>query len=103
MIANVPIGNYLIAYGVEGLLIVLRDDIASRLAFNEQSLFLNGDTESTLADNINGAYASLQTYPVSQQPVEARRTITFYSLTGYERLLKMQHLERKFQFLEPSL
>ena len=58
MIANVPIGNYLIAYGVEGLLTVLRDDIASRLAFNEQSLFLNGDTETTLANNINGAYAS---------------------------------------------
>jgi len=58
MIANVPIGNYLIAYGVEGLLTVLRDDIASRLAYNEQALFLNGDTESTLANNINGAYAS---------------------------------------------
>lgn len=56
MIANVPIGNYLIAYGVEGLLTVLRDDIASRLAYNEQALFLNGDTEGTLADNINGAY-----------------------------------------------
>ena len=58
MIANVPIGNYLIAYGVEGLLTILRDDIASRLAFNEQALFLNGDTETTLANNINGAYAS---------------------------------------------
>ncbi len=58
MIANVPVGNYLIAYGVEGLLTVLRDDIASRLAYNEQSLFLNGDTEtgSSYADNINGAY-----------------------------------------------
>ena len=58
MIANVPIGNYLIAYGVEGLLTILRDDIASRLAYNEQALFLNGDTEATLASNINGAYAS---------------------------------------------
>lgn len=58
MIANVPIGNYLIAYGVEGLLTILRDDIASRLAFNEQALFLNGDTEATLANNINGAYAA---------------------------------------------
>lgn len=60
MIANVPIGNYLIAYGVEGLLTVLRDDIASRLAFNEESLFINGDTviTSTYADNINGLYNS---------------------------------------------
>jgi hypothetical protein len=60
MIANIPIGNYLVAYGVEGLMSVLRDDIASRLAFNEQSLLLNGDTEtgSSYADNINGAYAS---------------------------------------------
>jgi len=58
MIANVPVGNYLIAYGVEGLLSVLRDDIASRLAYNEQSLLLNGDTEtgSAYADNINGIY-----------------------------------------------
>ena len=58
MIANIPIGNYLIAYGVEGLLAVLRDDIASQLASNEQSLLLNGDTEtgSSYADNINGAY-----------------------------------------------
>jgi hypothetical protein len=58
MIANVPIGNYLIAYGVEGLLTVLRDDIASRLAFNEQNLFINADTEtgSSYADNIMGAY-----------------------------------------------
>lgn len=58
MIANIPIGNYLIAYGVEGLLSVLRDDIASRLAFNEESLFINGDKQTTLANNINGAYAS---------------------------------------------
>lgn len=58
MIANVPIGNYLIAYGVEGLLTVLRDDIASRLAFNEESLFINGDTviSSGYANNINGIY-----------------------------------------------
>jgi len=58
MIANIPIGNYLIAYGVEGLLSVLRDDIASRLAFNEESLLVNGDTEATLADNINGAHGA---------------------------------------------
>ena len=60
MMANIPIGNYLVAYGVEGLMAVLRDDIASRLAFNEQSLLLNGDTEtgSSYADNINGAYNS---------------------------------------------
>jgi hypothetical protein len=58
MIANIPIGNYLIAYGVEGLLTVLRDDIASRLAFNEESLMINGDKETTLASNINGVYAS---------------------------------------------
>lgn len=58
LIANIPIGNYLIAYGVEGLLSVLRDDIASRLAFNEQSLLINGDTTTTTAyaDNINGIY-----------------------------------------------
>ena len=58
LIANIPIGNYLIAYGVEGLLSVLRDDIASRLAYNEQSLFINGDTAtgSAYADNINGIY-----------------------------------------------
>ena len=58
MIANIPIGNYLVAYGVEGLMAVLRDDIASRLAFNEQSLLINGDTTTTnaFADNINGAY-----------------------------------------------
>ena len=58
MIANIPIGNYLVAYGVEGLMAVLRDDIASRLAFNEQSLLINGDTttSSAFADNINGAY-----------------------------------------------
>lgn len=58
MIANIPIGNYLIAYGVEGLMSVLRDDIASRLAFNEVNLLINGDTVTTTgyADNINGAY-----------------------------------------------
>ena len=56
MMANIPIGNYLVAYGVEGLMSVLRDDIASRLAFNEQSLFLNGDTQTTTATNINGTY-----------------------------------------------
>jgi hypothetical protein len=58
MIANIPIGNYLIAYGVEGLLAVLRDDIASQLATNEQSLLLNGDTvvAGAFANNINGAF-----------------------------------------------
>jgi hypothetical protein len=58
MMANIPIGNYLVAYGVEGLLSVLREDIASRLAFNECNLFLNADTEvgSSYADNIMGAY-----------------------------------------------
>ena len=58
MIANIPVGNYLIAYGVEGLLSVIRDDIAARLAFNEANLFINGDTVTTsaYADNINGAY-----------------------------------------------
>ena len=61
MIANIPVGNYLIAYGVEGLLAVIRDDIASRLAFNESSLMLNGDVTTSgtaMADNINGAYAA---------------------------------------------
>lgn len=58
MIANIPIGNYLIAYGVEGLLSVIRDDIGNRLAYNEQGCFLNGDTVTTTsyADNINGAW-----------------------------------------------
>jgi hypothetical protein len=58
MIANVPIGNYLIAYGVEGLLTVLRDDIASRLAYNEESLLINGDTviSGGYTNNINGLY-----------------------------------------------
>ena len=58
LIANIPIGNYLVAYGVEGLLNVLRDDIASRLAFVEEQMFLLGNTTttSTYADNLNGAY-----------------------------------------------
>ena len=58
MIANVPIGNYLIAYGIEGLLSVLRDDIASKLAYNETSLFINGDTDTSngYTNNINGLY-----------------------------------------------
>lgn len=58
MIANIPVGNYLIAYGVEGLLSVIRDDIAARLAFNEANMFLNGDVviANSYADNINGAY-----------------------------------------------
>ena len=68
MIANIPIGNYLVAYGVEGLMSVLRDDIASRLAYNEASLLINGDTATgTLyAANINGIYnATLNTTGVS--------------------------------------
>ena len=58
IIANVPIGNYLVSYGVEGLLQVLRDDIGSRLAYVEENLILNGDTTITTAyaDNRNGAY-----------------------------------------------
>tara|TARA_R110001592_G_scaffold70015_5_gene214743 strand:+ start:2178 stop:3236 length:1059 start_codon:yes stop_codon:yes gene_type:complete len=60
MIANIPIGNYLVAYGVEGLMSVLRDDIASRLAYNEQSLLINGDTTvagtPAYRDNVNGEY-----------------------------------------------
>lgn len=60
MIANIPIGNYLVAYGVEGLMSVLRDDIASRLAYNEQSLLINGDTTTAgtpaYRDNVNGEY-----------------------------------------------
>jgi len=58
LIANIPIGNYLVAYGVEGLLNVLRDDIATRLAFVEEQMFLNGDIVITTAyaDNLNGAY-----------------------------------------------
>ena len=63
MIANIPIGNYLVAYGVEGLMSVLRDDIASRLAYNEASLLINGDTVTTgataFANNINGIYAAV--------------------------------------------
>jgi len=58
LIANVPIGNRLIAYGVQGIMPAIRDDIALRLAFNEEQMILNGDTEtgSAYADNINGAY-----------------------------------------------
>lgn len=63
MIANIPIGNYLVAYGVEGLMSVLRDDIASRLAYNEASLLINGDTviagTPAYSDNINGVYAAV--------------------------------------------
>ena len=58
LIANIPIGNYLVAYGVEGLLQVLRDDIGRRLAFVEEDLLLNGDTTtgggSGFANNRNG-------------------------------------------------
>lgn len=76
MIANIPIGNYLVAYGVEGLMAVLRDDIASRLAFNEASLLLNGDTEtgSSYADNINGAYHA------STNPLGVSATANDYKL-----------------------
>ena len=38
MIANIPIGNYLIAYGVEGLLAVLHV-IASQLASNDNHYY----------------------------------------------------------------
>ena len=62
LIANIPIGNYLVAYGVEGLLQVLRDDIGRRLAFVEENLLLNGD-ETTgggngYANNRNGDHAA---------------------------------------------
>ena len=60
IIANIPIGNYLVAYGVEGLLQVLRDDIGRRLAFVEENLLLNGDETtgggSGYANNRNGDY-----------------------------------------------
>lgn len=58
LIANIPIGNRLVAYGVQGIMPAIRDDIASRLAFNEEQMILNGDTETgnTYADNINGAW-----------------------------------------------
>jgi len=58
LIANIPIGNRLVAYGVQGIMPAIRDDIASRLAFNEEEMILNGDTETgtAYADNINGAY-----------------------------------------------
>lgn len=76
MIANIPIGNYLVAYGVEGLMAVLRDDIASRLAFNEASLLLNGDTETggSYANNINGAYHA------STNPLGVSATANDYKL-----------------------
>jgi len=77
MIANIPIGNYLVAYGVEGLMAVLRDDIASRLAFNESSLLLNGD-ENTDSDtnvaNINGAYS------LANNPLGVSGTVNDYKL-----------------------
>lgn len=58
LIANIPIGNRLVAYGVQGIMPAIRDDIAARLAFNEEEMILNGDTttSSAYADNINGAY-----------------------------------------------
>ena len=60
IIANIPIGNYLVAYGVEGLLQVLRDDIGRRLAYVEENLLLNGDTTTGggagYANNRNGDY-----------------------------------------------
>lgn len=58
LIANVPIGNRVVAYGVEGLLPVIRQDLATRLAFIEEACFVNGDTETgtSYADNLNGAY-----------------------------------------------
>lgn len=60
LIANIPIGNRLVAYGVQGIMPAIRDDIASRLAFNEEQMILNGDTETggtpAYADNINGYY-----------------------------------------------
>tara|TARA_R110001592_G_scaffold210521_3_gene462142 strand:+ start:48504 stop:49565 length:1062 start_codon:yes stop_codon:yes gene_type:complete len=62
IIANIPIGNYLVAYGVEGLLQVLRDDIGRRLAYVEENLLLNGDETAGggagFANNRNGDYAS---------------------------------------------
>ena len=83
MIANVPIGNYLVAYGVEGLLAVLRDDIASRLAYNEESLLINGDTVTTssYADNINGAYAS----PANTTGVNATNNDYLLSFDGLRK------------------
>lgn len=60
IIANIPIGNYLVAYGVEGLLQVLRDDIGRRLAYVEENLLLNGDTTTGGAggytNNRNGLF-----------------------------------------------
>ena len=60
LIANIPIGNRLVAYGVQGIMPAIRDDIAARLAFNEEEMILNGDLTitSSYADNINGAYDS---------------------------------------------
>ena len=58
LIANIPIGNRMVAYGVQGIMPAIRDDIASRLAFNEEEMILNGDVviTNTYADNINGLY-----------------------------------------------
>jgi len=58
LIANVPIGNRVVAYGVEGLLPVIRSDLATRLAFIEEACFVNGDetVSNAYADNLNGAW-----------------------------------------------
>ena len=42
LIANVPIGNRVVAYGVEGLLPVIRSDLATRLAFIEEACLMTG-------------------------------------------------------------
>ena len=89
LIANIPIGNRVIAYGVEGLMQVLRTDIASRLAFNEEEMFLNGDdtTSTAYADNINGAYdatdapkgvnATTNTYLLQFQGLRKKAGVSF--------------------------
>lgn len=58
VIAMIPIGNRVVAYGIDALLPVIKDGIAEKLAETEEDMVINGDVEtgSSYADNINGAY-----------------------------------------------
>ena len=56
--ASLPIGNKLVAYGIDALMPSIRKNIAYNLAETEQNMVINGDIETgnSYADNINGAY-----------------------------------------------
>lgn len=56
VIASVGIGNKQVAYGIEALMPIIKKNIAKALAFQEETMIINGDTETTIASNINGVY-----------------------------------------------